>query len=354
VVFFLWQVVGLLFAESFSTGIERLVKRISFLLFPLVLFYPGSGIKKNIKMILRLFAISTFLYLLYCFGIALNHSLTVEDHKWIFQPHPPVYFWENYFYGERLSFRVHPSYLSMYIIIALIIVLETLFDKTVSLLLKLISAIVIVVFIVALYLLSARAGMLAGILILPAYIFLKFYRSIPKLVLFLALVSIFFLLVTVAKNNFRVKNSIENLSAQPIDSTLKSDARLLIWQSAIGVIEKNLVLGVGTGDATNSLTEEFLARGYSTGFYDNLNAHNQFLEILLENGLIGFILFLLIIVCMIRISISQRNLLLALFIFSTVIFFLFETMMNRLAGITFFSLFSFLLIYYGEMPVKVE
>lgn len=336
IIFYLWQISGLIQAESFDTGLERLFKRLSFLLFPLVLFYPGSKIKNNIKLILRLFAAATFVYLLICFLNALNHSLTIGDHKWIFQPHPPEYPWENYFYGERLSFYVHPSYLAMYIIISILIVLETFFENAISNFKKGLLGIAVLVFIAAIYLLSARAGILAGVLILPAYGTFRFYRRIPKLIFLLALVSVIFVLITVARKNVRVKYSIENLSAQPIDSTLKTDPRLLIWQSAIGVIRKNLILGVGTGDATNSLTEEFLARGYVTGFYDNLNAHNQFLEILLENGFIGLIMFLSIFGYMMHIAVSQRNLLLGLFIVSIIIFFLFETMLNRLAGISFF------------------
>ena len=272
----------------------------------------------------------TFIYLLVCFANALNHSLNYENHKWIFQPHPPEYSWENYFYGERLSLSVHPSYLAMYIIISILIVLESFFDTTVSNIRKGLLGVVVFVFIGSIYLLSARAGILTAIIVLPAYVFFKFYRLIPKLVLFMALASIIFLFIAVARKNVRVKYSIESFSAQPIDSTLKSDPRLLIWQSAIGVIKKNILLGVGTGDATKTLTEEFIARGYVTGFYNNLNAHNQFLEILLENGLIGLILFLTILGYMIYIAVSQRNLLLGLFIVSTIIFFLFETMMNRL------------------------
>ena len=63
ILFFLWQVAGLFLAESLNTGFERLVKRLSFLLFPLVLFYPGSKIIKNIEFIFRLFAICTFAFL---------------------------------------------------------------------------------------------------------------------------------------------------------------------------------------------------------------------------------------------------------------------------------------------------
>jgi hypothetical protein len=48
---------------------------------------------------------------------------------------------------------------------------------------------------------------------------------------------------------------------------------------------------------------------------------------------------------MINIALKRKNILLGLFVVGSVIFFIFETMLNRLAGVSFFALFSFLLIY---------
>jgi O-antigen ligase len=345
IAFFLWQILGLFLAESLSTGFERLFKRLSFLLFPLVLFYPGSRIIKNIDLIIKVFAICTFIYIVYCFGNALHHSLIIQNHNLIFNPHPSDYDFENYFYGARLSDPVHPSYLAMYIVISVLISFESLFDNSLTHFKKGLWTAMIFVFIMVIYLLSARAGILAAVIVFPVYFLFKFYARYPKWVAFFCLVTLAVILAVVAKKNERISSSIEGVSQQNFNETLKNDPRLLIWKSALGVIRKNLILGVGTGDATNKLKKEFISRGYVNGFYDNLNAHNQFLEILLENGLIGLILFSGILVYMAYIAINQHNLLLGLFIITIVIFFIFETMLNRLAGVSFFALFSFLLIY---------
>jgi O-antigen ligase len=347
IIFYLWQILGLIFAESLSTGFERLFKRLSFVLFPLVLFYPGARIIKNTDLIIRLFAICTFIYIVYCFGNALHHSFTMQNHKWIFNPHPVEYDYENFFYGARLSDPVHPSYLAMYIVISALISFEALFDKSVTHLKRILWILMILIFSVVIYLLSARAGILAGILIFPAYFLLKFFKRFPKWIILFVLFAMVALLIVVAKRNDRVSSSIEDVSKDKFDNTLKSDPRLLIWKSALGVVRKNLILGVGTGDATEELKKEFVARGYIDGYYDNLNAHNQFLEILLENGLIGFILFMAILAYLAFIAINRHNLLLGLFVVTIIVFFIFETMLNRLAGVSFFALFSFLLIYAG-------
>jgi len=106
-------------------------------------------------------------------------------------------------------------------------------------------------------------------------------------------------------------------------------------------------------DASAELKKEFKKKGYTYGYYNDLNAHNQFLEVLLENGLIGLVIFLGILGYMIFIAVSERNLVYGLFILMILIFFSFESALNRLAGITFFSLFSFLLIHI-KSPGKTQ
>jgi O-antigen ligase len=345
IAFFFWQIFGLFLTDSLNVGFERIFKRLSFLLFPLVLFYPGKRIIKNFSMILKAFAACTFLYIVFCFGNALHNSLIILTNKWIFIPHPLEYDYENYFYGARLSYLIHPSYLSMYIVLSVLISLESVFNNSLSRFRKGLWLVVTFVFLIVLYLLSSRAGILAGIIILPLYFIIKFYKKLSKwyILVLLAILAVVFL--EIAKTNDRVQQSIERISNKNIDEIFKNDERLLIWKSALGVIKQNIIFGVGTGDASKELKQEFKVRGYVNGFYDNLNAHNQFLEVLLENGLIGLTLFLIIIVYMSYMAISQHNLLSVLFIILMIIFFMFETVLNRLAGITFFPMFSFLLLH---------
>lgn len=348
VIFFLWQISGLLWTGSIDTGFERLAKRLSFVLFPLVLYYPGLKIQMNIKLILKIFALGTLVYVLYCFGNALDNSLIEMKNQWIFYPHPKEYDYENFFYGMRFSFPFHPSYLAMYIILSVLILLESLFDRGIKLMVKCLLSISILILLIALYLLSARAGILAGILIFPLYFFFRFYKKLPKWILILGIGSLAATFTVVAKKNDKVGQMISSISREKIGETFRKDPRLLIWKSAIGVIGKHPVLGVGTGDATRRIKEEFVLRGYFEGYYDNMNAHNQFLEIWIENGIIGLLLFLSILSYMIYISINQHNLLLGLYTIAIIIFFIFETMLNRIAGVSFFALMSFLLIQLAD------
>lgn len=343
--FYIWQIVGLLYAENLSTGYERIFKRLSFLLFPLVLFYPGEKISKNANMIIRVFAISSLVFVIYCLGNAIHHSISIVAGKYVFNSHPADYNYENYFYGSRLSFPLHPSYFSMYIVLSILISLETLFDSSLRSVIKIFFSLMILVFLVALYLLSSRAGLLAAIVVLPLYFLYKLSQKFSKWIIFSLFIALILIFLRIAWTNDRLNYNTDGVTKSQPTEILKNDVRSNIWKSALIIVKHNLVTGVGTGDATDDLKREFISQGYVEGYYDNLNSHNQFLEVILENGLIGLLLFLSIFGYMFYLSISQRNLILGLFLIVMIIMFMFETMLNRLAGISFFSLFSFLLLH---------
>ncbi|HKK41195.1 MAG TPA: O-antigen ligase family protein, partial [Bacteroidales bacterium] len=133
---------------------------------------------------------------------------------------------------------------------------------------------------------------------------------------------------------------------KPADYERKDDPRIIIWKSAYNLFRENKILGVGIGDVRNELAREYLKIGEKKMAEERLNAHNQFLGVLLESGLVGLAVFLSIFIVMLLIAIRERNLLYLLFIVISVIFFSFESVLYRLAGVTFFSLFSFVLLHY--------
>jgi len=102
-------------------------------------------------------------------------------------------------------------------------------------------------------------------------------------------------------------------------------------------------LGVGIGDVRAELTGEYIRAGEEKLSRERLNAHNQFLEVFIEVGVIGFIMFITILGFMIFIAVNEKNLLYGLFILLMFVFFMFETVLYRLAGVAFFSLFSFII-----------
>ena len=75
-------------------------------------------------------------------------------------------------------------------------------------------------------------------------------------------------------------------------------ARIKYYKTSFEMFKENPLLGIGTG-AWFGLYPKYNSEDYTDGnifFTANLNPHNDFLEILTENGIIGFLLFITLIV----------------------------------------------------------
>jgi O-antigen ligase len=207
---------------------------------------------------------------------------------------------------------------------------------------------------VSLYFLSSRSGLLAVIILAPVYLFLKVYKN-RKLVTGFAILLLLMILIFAIRTNERVSIGMNEDSKELF---FQKDGRISIWTSALHLIRHNLILGVGIGDVKAELSKEYQKRGDQNLISNHYNAHNQYLEILLENGIIGAILFLSIVGVMFYIAFSEKNVLYIIFNIMMVVFFLFETILYRLQGVTFFSLFSFLLIHINSnkqtMQVNIQ
>jgi O-antigen ligase len=306
---------------------------------------PGELIKKNAKLLLRIYSLSNFSYILFSFGLALVRSLYVSHGVISFNPHPLDADFNNYFFGTDFALTHHPTYLAMYVILSACISFEAFFDNKLQLLFRIGWLLSGIILLISLYFLSSRTGIISALIIIPLFIIIEFKRLKKwwisvMLILATAAMLLFFYL-----SNERIKYYFPHNSVSSVMEKLMLDNRVPIWRASLNVIKRNLIFGAGAGDASYELQKEYLSEGYSEMYYNNLNAHDQYLEILLSTGLIGLIIFISIISYMVYLAKRQRNLVYGLFILIVLIFFLFESILNRIAGVTFFSLFSFLLVH---------
>jgi len=345
IIFYIWQIIGILYSDNTKEGWRNIVLRLPFILFPLFLISPEDKIQQNIMKLLRIFALSTFFYLIVCFGYAFYRSLYIKNGILVFNPNLPVETWLNYFYGSEFAFSQHPSYLSMYILFSVYIAFESFFVMSVSKTRRMLWLAVVIVFLFSIYLLSARADILATLLTVPFYLFSKM-KKIKRNRIFVPvfLISIIILIIIFISNP-RLNYNLKGDSKKEWSNKLFNESRFDIWESAFNIIRHNIVFGVGTGDIQDELNKEYKFSGKKDlELVKNLNTHNQFIEILVENGLIGLILFLSILGLMFFIAFSGKNIIYIMFLFIILFSFLFETMLNRSAGVSFFSFFSFILL----------
>ncbi len=338
--FYLWQLVSLLYSNNFSNGWNIFISRLSLFLFPFVLVYPGEKVFARAKFLLKLFAWSTVGFIIFCYLHSFLESVFLKNGVFVFNPHPPEAYWTSYFYGPYFAVNHHPSYLSMYVIISLFIALESVFENRAKGLLRVMWIVISFILLSSIYFLSSRSGILLVVLLCPAYFYIRLKQKRNKIIVVLSILMFLFTLVSVTRSNERIKILIAKITAGSLKQNSTQFGRLEIWKAAFKIAEDNLLFGVGVGDVRQELMKEYRIMNNKELIENKYNAHNQFIEIVLEGGIIELALFLSVIGYMIFIAISEKNLLYGIFIITMLVFFMFESLLYRLSGVAFFSLFS--------------
>lgn len=117
------------------------------------------------------------------------------------------------------------------------------------------------------------------------------------------------------------------------------NTRLAIWACAVRAIRKNVLVGFGIGDTEKALREAYEEKNFVFGLTNNFNSHNQYLDILLNAGVIGFLIILGAWFKLIQFAIKKVNYLLLIFIAISLLVMLTENILNRNQGVFFFSFF---------------
>lgn len=353
IIFYLWQVLGLAYSESLSEGVRNITLRLPLLLFPLILISPDRKVIANTDKLLKVFAISTFLFVVFCFAYATYRAVSLTGGEFTFNPHPVIDPWLNFFYESHFAIFQHPSYLSMYILFSVFISFEYLLYESNSILKKIFSIIVISVLLISIYLLSSRAALITIVVCVPAYFIFNLVFGKLRRIWWVGLIIVTAVMMFFIITNPRINKLVKTQDVSDIVKKSKNEVRIGLWQAGMNIFLNNIFVGVGTGDVQQALDEQYESmRRKDLVAVKQLNVHNQFIEIAAEHGLMGLSLFVLIFIIMVIIALKQKNVLYIMFIIIATISLIFETMLNRLAGLSFISVFSFLLIHIKSLNVR--
>jgi O-antigen ligase len=257
----------------------------------------------------------------------------------------------NNIFSLNFSLIEHPSYLSMKVIFAIVILMELSGEDRVR---NVTKWAVFLIFSFVIFLSASKAGIAAWIIV----VLVTLIRNIKNKSLSLAILLILvfsFLTVTylsvkyIDRFNSFIVNTFQGISKEKVDWK-NLDQRTREWYSAIQIIKSEPVLGVGIAKIDNRMCAEYRKNGFNDEADLNLNAHNQFLEAQMTFGIAGLIslLWMLLTPAMFRKQIVNPKLAIA-FVLIISFYLLFESMLNRQWGIMFFLLF-----YYIEVLSTAE
>ncbi|GEQ84851.1 hypothetical protein ULMS_03590 [Patiriisocius marinistellae] len=126
------------------------------------------------------------------------------------------------------------------------------------------------------------------------------------------------------------------------------DYRKLHWEAVFMSIKHKLLLGRGTEGDRDDLHSIYNDKKLTAAYEENYNAHNQLLEIGLDFGILGMVIFLLYVWFLIKNAITHNNKLLLLIIIIFALYSITESIFVRHSGIILFSLLTSLLILKKE------
>lgn len=337
ILFFIINTISLVYSSNIKSGFATIQTQLSLLIFPFLIYFDLPFYIKFKRTIKVSFLITSFISVIYLLVLFVyNGGLK----KLI-----GLYGLENVFTLVRylnISVEQHPSYISLGYLLSVIVIWNSL-KSTHNVFLFLIKGFLISTLIFFITLLNSRAIFIA-VLSVVIYYLLKYLRE-SKFIVKIIAVSVIIVLFIFSIKNTRFNGVLKNFkNASTIEQI---DLRFSLWRNAMIAWKQAPVFGHGIGDSKDALIKVHKQRNIEEAVEYHYNAHNQFFETLLQTGLIGLIVLLSVFAIPLCQSIKKKQELLFLFLIITFICFVFESMLQRLTGVVFFSFwYSFLLLVY--------
>jgi O-antigen ligase len=334
---FLVYAIGMFYTSNVREGLTNLLLKVSFLLFPLLLFVPGTLKIPSWKTIFKVFLWGCLLTSIALLSVAAFTFFTTGKN--------------NFYYGFLAKpLGLHPAVFSMYLLLCVFgLLLPFLFrDQEPYFHNKWHTRLFIVFFSVMIFLLSSRQEIIVFLLLLPIVFLIYFFRQkrwLTGLALSTAIVVGFLAIVfLIPETKMRLVKMQEQLD-EPYSNDAPNSVtmRKVIWESAAEIIREHPVTGVGTGDAADMLKRKYREKNLVSPLNENLNAHNQYLQTAITIGIPGLLIVLLSLFAGFRLAIQHRAAIYLLFLLIFVICNLTESMLEAEAGVVFFTFFNSLM-----------
>jgi len=341
-IFFLFYasfIIGTLYTENFTGAVQLLWARLPLVLFPLIYATINNFSTKQSKKFKNVFIAITLIAIIYCyFRIFL---------KWYDSGDPIIYLLKNYNYSYSYITNyidLHPTYFSYFILISLIFI-EGKITNSKTIKNKIYGVLIGLFFVLVLIHIGTRIALLTLMILFLIFIARNIYRK--KIVISLALTTVLLLGILVAsKYDFtvqRFKQSINVFIPQKGVTHSTSGYRLFTTKIFKREFSKHPIFGVGFANGNKYLDLQFDAIGFP--HMKGKNYHNQYFQILIELGIVGFIVFMLNFLIPLRLSILKKNKELFMFIVITMLFLTVENMLGLHKGVTSYAFFNSLFVF---------
>jgi O-antigen ligase len=308
--------IGLMYSSDKISGIRALETSFALLALPAISFRISNFKRENLITIFLFFSLGLLGASLICMLNALHVYLFDNQSTQVF-----------FFYQFTNILDFQPTYFAYYLVFGITFGLYLMSYEKSAFHTSIIVGVTLFFFFV-LMLTGGRTSFISLILVFSFFIlrfFLEERGNVQKLT--------FGLIVTMTICMFAT-------------SAYEQDDRVLIlndswdrydlWKSAISA-NTDVFFGVGTGDYKIVLNKYFHSHGMAEYETNNLNAHNQFIQIFLSNGILGLMSLIILLGRPLVISFRRRNTLGILVFFPFLLYGITEVFLGRYQGVVFFA-----------------
>lgn len=330
---YLIYMVGILYTKNTAHGWMDMEIKLSIILFPVILSSEGEMDFTKQKWFGFAFISGAILHGIYCLLYA----------AWLYFSDGTVQF--TYMAFSRF---VHPTYYSMYIDLAIVLICYAITTKGKELAKK---EKIFIYFsapflLLILILLESKMGIIVTAFLFPALLFKYFlskgstFKAVATVVAVLGLV-----VIGISKiSRFNALGNVLSGHKVNVQSVESNQARILVWGAAWQVVKSSPVIGYGTGDTT-ALMQQYQNNGMTGAYREKLNAHNQYLQTMIAVGIPGILLLLGNLIIPMFMAVRRKQLVYLLFLIILCLNFLTESVLEQQAGTMFYGLFNSLLMF---------
>lgn len=289
-----FMAIGIFFSEDLSRGYAVTERSLSLVLFPLLLLL-GLHSKLKLKNPFIGLTIGVGISSFICLILASWRTITSGS---FYDPVHETHFIYHHFYHQNLSgpLSINATYLAHATVLSALYLLQLLLSNFSNLSRRKSIAITVLFGYLLIILFLCKSVMAVIALIIGMAFFIFFHHGTKTFIdkhKFIALAfftSLISISIWVAYSKFQVFD-LRFDYANPFLRPLQ--IRLAIWQSALQKIAHSPFLGYGTGDSLQAMLESYSKNNFKIGIENSFNAHNTYLELWLQLGIIGPLLFIL-------------------------------------------------------------
>jgi O-antigen ligase len=330
------------FSEKNADTFDSVIKKIPLLLIPLGVLFIGSLDNDIHRTVFKSYVFACFVASLVCLIWAIvtiisnnSFSIVTPDRK---------YYYFSYLYLTS-PLGITPIYLSLLFNMASLILFYKQTFRSKSIQYALILWIGVFIFLIA-----SKVGIIALIIIsiLKAYAFIK--NSVHKKIAILIIpVAIILVGLSIYKLPFLKERFLASFKFdyhQEFGHLWTSNGyRLAIWSCTFETVKKEPLFGFGPGNGQKALQNTFREKGFIWGVRQSFNAHNDFLSIMLDVGIVGVLILVVLILWSGFESFKLNDMFSLSFIIMITTYFMTESILLRQRGLIFISFFYSLLLY---------